>query len=101
MSRMDLEKIMTKTNITIIDVREPLEVFFGKKAKGAINIPLRKIPDHIDKFREMDTPIILYCKTGNRSGQALRFLKSQGIRKVYNGGSVLDVNEFISGKLKK
>ncbi len=86
-------EIQTKNqvkNATIIDVRTVAE-FYGGSASGAINIPLSEIQQRIDEIKAIETPIILCCASGNRSGQATAFLKSQGIE-CSNGGSWLDVN---------
>jgi len=90
---MNLNAIINDPNATIVDVREPFEVFFGK-AKGAINIPLSKLPSQIDQFRDMNGPIVLYCRSGNRSGQAAEFLKANGFKQVYNAGSVEEVRQY-------
>ena len=75
---------------TIVDVRTP-EEFMGGHVAGSINIPLQEIQQRIDEIKAMPQPIILCCASGNRSGQATSFLKSQGID-CSNGGSWLDVN---------
>lgn len=70
----------------IVDVRTPGE-FKSNHVKGSVNIPLASISSNIKKFKGAKKPIILVCASGNRSGQALRFLQSNGIENVYNGGS--------------
>ncbi|HLP22209.1 MAG TPA: rhodanese-like domain-containing protein [Chitinophagales bacterium] len=75
---------------TIVDVRTPGE-FMGGHVAGSINIPLQEIQSRIDELKALPQPIILCCASGNRSGQATSFLKSQGIN-CTNGGSWLDVN---------
>ena len=60
---MDLKKILNKPNTTIIDVRERLEFMMGH-VKGAVNIPLGKVPSRLEEIREMDKPIVLYCMSG-------------------------------------
>jgi rhodanese-related sulfurtransferase len=47
-------------------------------------------------LKAMDRPIVLCCASGNRSGQAERFLRQQGLDNVYNGGSWADVEHFTS-----
>lgn len=74
---------------TIVDVRTPAE-FMGGHVEGSINIPLQEIPKHLDELRNMEN-IILCCASGNRSGQAVSFLKQNGIG-CENGGSWLEVN---------
>ena len=76
---------------TIIDVRTVGE-FLGGSAQGAINIPLSEIQSRLEEIREMKTPLILCCASGNRSGQAVAFLRSQGIENCSNGGSWFEVN---------
>ena len=75
---------------TIVDVRTPGE-FMGGHVAGSINIPLQEIQERIGEIKELPQPIILCCASGNRSGQATSFLKSQGIE-CSNGGSWLEVN---------
>ena len=75
---------------TIIDVRSYGE-FMGGHVAGSINIPLQDLPQHLDEIKAMQQPIILCCASGNRSGQAMMFLRNQGIN-CENGGSWLSVN---------
>jgi len=95
---MDLQKVINQETITIVDVREPFETYFGK-AKGAINIPLGKIAKRVEEFRKMSKPIVVYCRSGNRSGQAMNYLKAQGIEEVYNGGSLSEVKALLKNKV--
>jgi len=77
-------------NATVIDVRTPGE-FRGGHVRGSINIPLQDITSKVQEIKKMAQPIILCCASGNRSGQAAGFLKTQGID-CSNGGSWLEVN---------
>jgi rhodanese-related sulfurtransferase len=74
---------------TIVDVRSSME-FMGGNVSGSINIPLQEIPSRLDEFRAMNNPI-LCCASGNRSGQAVNFLKANGIE-CENGGGWMEVN---------
>jgi phage shock protein E len=76
--------------MTIVDVRTR-EEFMGGNVNNSINIPLQEIQSRIEEFKTFKQPLILCCASGNRSGQAESFLKSQGIS-CENGGSWLDVN---------
>lgn len=71
---------------TIVDVREPFELAEGK-VEGSINIPLGEVPARIEEFKNMKKPLVLCCRSGNRSGQAASFLAQNGVEDVYNGGS--------------
>lgn len=75
---------------TIIDVRTPGE-YQDDHIGQSLNIPLDEIQARIHEFREMKTPIILYCRAGNRSGVAVTILKQHGITGVINGGGINDM----------
>ncbi len=74
----------------IIDVRHVNEYDQGRVPES-INIPLNLIPSNILRIKGMERPVILCCASGNRSGQALKILKANGIKDVYNGGSWMSV----------
>jgi phage shock protein E len=84
-----LELVQDKST-TVIDVRTAGEFSMGH-VEGAINIPLDQVPDQVEEFRNMPKPILLCCASGNRSGQATRFLLAQGVTDVYNAGGWGDV----------
>jgi rhodanese-related sulfurtransferase len=93
---MNLSQMIQQDKTTLVDVRETYEFATGH-ATGAINIPLSTIgPGRLKEFRQMSAPIVVYCRSGNRSGQAMNYLKANGLAEVYNGGSLSEVN-----KLKK
>ena len=77
----------------LVDVRTPQE-FADSKVKGSINIPLDSIASHIDKFKEKNN-IIVFCRSGNRSGQAKFILERNGIARVFNGGAVGNVKQYV------
>lgn len=77
---------------TLVDVRTP-EEFSADHVTSAINIPLHQVAQRIKEFREMDKPIIAYCRSGNRSGMAISILKQNGIQDAINGGSINDLKK--------
>lgn len=77
-------------NATIIDVRTP-EEFSEEHVLGAINIPLDQLGGRIAELKDMQKPIVAYCRTGNRSGMAVEMIKQQGITDVVNGGGIVDM----------
>lgn len=91
---MDIEKIITENQGTIVDVRSYGE-FLGGNVVDSINIPLNEIPERIEELKNLKAPLILCCASGMRSGQAQDFLSRQGIE-CYNGGSWLTVNYYKS-----
>lgn len=89
-----LEKIISEKKCTILDVRTTPE-FAGGNVLGSVNIPLHEIVSRLNEIKKMDTPLILCCASGGRSGQAQQYLSQQGIE-CYNGGSWMDVNFYKS-----
>lgn len=89
-----INAIKNKT-ATIIDVRSPME-FESEHFPGAQNIPLEEVNLKIIEIGAMPKPIVVYCRSGNRSGMAKTILNQQGINEVYNGGGVYDMLNMIA-----
>ena len=89
-----IKAIKNKT-ATIIDVRSPME-FESEHFPGAQNIQLEEVNLKITEIGAMPKPIVVYCRSGNRSGMAKTMLNQQGINEVYNGGGVYDMLNMIA-----
>lgn len=74
----------------IVDVRTPAE-FKDGAYPGAINIPLALLAVRMNELEPRDKPIVLYCASGARSGQAARILKQAGFQDVINAGGLEDM----------
>ena len=74
----------------VVDVRTPAE-FKDGSYPGAINIPLMLLPVRMRELEPRDTPIILFCASGARSGQGARLLKQAGFTDVTNAGGLDDM----------
>lgn len=81
---------MNNSGYTIVDVRSPME-FQGGHVAGSVNIPLQEVPDRVEEFANMKQPLLLCCASGNRSGQAVAYLRAQGVE-CENGGGWMEVN---------
>jgi phage shock protein E len=92
---MNLQTLFRENNPEIIDVREPFEFAMGH-VDNAENIPLGNIPAFIDRFRDSARPVVFYCRSGMRSGQAVAFLQGMGVNNIYNGGGLEEVM-YLSG----
>lgn len=67
----------------LIDVREPYERDIA--TLGGTLIPLRQLPMRLGELRpHQDEPVVVYCRSGARSAQAVAFLRSQGFSEAYN-----------------
>ncbi|MBK9254033.1 MAG: rhodanese-like domain-containing protein [Saprospiraceae bacterium] len=89
---VDLSEVITKKSF-LVDVRTPGE-FAGGHIKGSINIPLDKLDANISKFKGKEN-IVVFCRSGNRSGQAKKILDSHGITDVVNGGAIETVMQYV------
>lgn len=63
-------------DVTIIDVREQDE-YDTTRVEGVPLIPMSRLNDRIDEF-PTDTPLVLMCRSGRRSGQVASQLLAQG-----------------------
>lgn len=85
--------LLAASDPIIIDVRSPQEFSTGH-IQGALNMPHTKIGDLIEKQPiEKDAPIIVYCRSGRRSGIAQGALRQLGFTAVSNGGGFKDMQE--------
>ena len=66
-----------RNNVFILDVRTPQEVKVDGKIKGSVLIPLYELSKKVNQIPK-DKKIIVYCRSGNRSVSASRFLSSLG-----------------------
>lgn len=69
----------------LIDVRSPSE-FSGGHHKQARNIPLGELRAAAYEL-DPDQSVVLYCRSGARSGQALSMLKAAGFTRVLDLGT--------------
>ena len=89
----DWEIVKVDENSTIVDVRTAKEYEAGH-LENAINIPhteiTAKIADHVGN---KDDKIILYCRSGRRSGMAKKILADIGYTCVVNAGAYTKLKE--------
>ncbi len=94
-SRLDLEQ-----PITLVDVREPFERDIADLPDvGQLSIPMAEFESRIGEL-EPDDAIVVYCRSGSRSGMVVQHLVSQGFGSVWNlRGGVLAWREEIDPSL--
>jgi sulfur-carrier protein adenylyltransferase/sulfurtransferase len=79
----ELQRLMLKEEIQIIDVREVQEVEICK-IEPALHIPLGSIPDHLNNISK-DKKVVVYCHYGMRSASAIKYIaKETGLKNLYN-----------------
>lgn len=75
------EKLASDQNTIIIDVREAWE--YDEVNIGAENIPLGDLPNKLNDLSYCkDKEVIVHCKSGTRSNQAMKYLTKQGFSNV-------------------
>ena len=79
-----LQQLLEK-GAQLIDVRSVMEFNQGA-LNGAINLPINTIQQNTDSI-DQSKPVLLYCRSGARSGMVKNFLVSIGFQDVYNIGS--------------
>jgi rhodanese-related sulfurtransferase len=89
---MELEVLIRNKKGTVVDVRTN-EEFAGGHVEGSLNIPLQEIGSRMEEIKQLETPIILCCASGGRSGMAQEFLSRQGIA-CLNAGPWLNVELY-------
>jgi molybdopterin/thiamine biosynthesis adenylyltransferase/rhodanese-related sulfurtransferase len=73
----------------LLDVRNPYEVAIATIPGTDKVIPVDQLPEHINEL-DSSRELVVYCRSGARSGRAVDLLKSAGFRKVKNlSGGIL------------
>ncbi|MBQ4583738.1 MAG: rhodanese-like domain-containing protein [Bacilli bacterium] len=85
---IDYKELMKDNEYVIIDVRT-LEEYNESHIVGAINIPYDQIDNNVDLDKEKI--ILVYCKSGNRSGIAAKMLTNLDY-KVYDLGAFAKID---------
>lgn len=81
------DEIIIDESTTVIDVRTGQEYNAGH-LKNSINIPYGEIKDTIGKHvHDKNEKIIVYCRSGRRSGIAKKTLDEMGYTDVINAGA--------------
>lgn len=78
-------------NTYIIDVREDYEYASGH-IKNAYNIPLSNLEEISNTAINLDSKIIVYCQSGNRSKMAANKLYDMGYTNIYDMGGITSWN---------
>lgn len=80
----------TNKNAILLDVRT-VEENRDLRIPGSKLIPIQELPDRLAELpRDPNRPILIYCRSGNRSAQAAALLKQAGFPVVYDFGGIID-----------
>src|SRR5256712_5478914 len=76
------ERLDAGQAFVLLDVREPTEWEIAR-LDNAILMPVAQVPNRVNELSTADE-IVVYCKTGARSGRITNFLRELGFRTVKN-----------------
>ena len=86
----DAVQMINRQAGTVIDVREPAEYKTGH-IPNAMNVPMSNLATQTKQLaKHKDRPLVLACRSGNRSVTAAMMLRKQGFEQVYSlaGGMI-------------
>lgn len=86
MSRIDAQQARTHLDggALLLDVRTRGE-FSSSHLERAVNIPVQELAGRLNEL-DRKRAVVVYCRSGARSGTAAALLKSKGFEKVYDVG---------------
>lgn len=79
--------------VIIYDVRTSEEYMSGH-VKNATLLSLNDIEAGTGPTVSKDTPIAVYCRSGNRSAQAAQLIKKMGFKEVIDIGGLNDIAKY-------
>lgn len=79
-----------KSDAQVLDVRTP-EEYVERHLDGAINLDINSgdFENAVSAY-DVDDEYIVYCRSGNRSAQAVTLMESLGFHRVTDAGSMRD-----------
>lgn len=82
---VEAQKLLEKdASIVVIDVRTPREFNAGHVASAKnINIANPNFKTNISALKDDNKTYMVYCRTKNRSGVAVKFMLQQGFKNIY------------------
>jgi rhodanese-related sulfurtransferase len=93
----DAAKLLGKSDVLFLDVRDAPELAANGKVKGALNVSrgfleFKADPasPNYDKAFDGEKQIVLYCASGARAALAGQTLKAMGYKNVHNLGAFKD-----------
>jgi rhodanese-related sulfurtransferase len=76
-------RALVRHGARLVDVRTPAEYAAGH-VEGAVNIPHDEISRRAAELGGPQTPVVVYCRSGHRSGIAAQALHGLGYAKVFD-----------------
>lgn len=102
-SASDLKSCLDKhSDVFLLDVREPRELDICT-LKYTMHIPIGDLRFNLDKLEPFkQREIVIYCRTGRRSGIAAEFLQEKGFNNVKSlQGGIVAYSDQVDPSLTK
>ncbi len=84
------KRLDAKERLLLLDVREPHELEICK-LDNAVHIPMGQLANRVSELADHKSDdIVVYCRSGGRSGNCANFLRQNGFQSVLNleGGTL-------------
>ncbi len=97
-------KLDAGNKLTLLDVREPHELLIASiTAPHILHIRMQELADRVSELSDYkDKDLVVYCRSGGRSGRCTEFLTAQGFNKVLNlTGGILSWADNVDPSLTK
>ena len=78
---------LVQAGARLVDVRTPDE-FAAGHIPGAVNIPVQQLDARLSELQPKDAAVVVYCRSGHRSGKAASMLKNAGFNAVSDLGAM-------------
>ena len=75
----DIDALLAKGDVVVLDVREDAELAETGTVKGAIHIPLGQLEARLGELPK-DKVILTACRSGGRASRALTLLEAKGFK---------------------
>lgn len=82
-SALELPQLLSHDSAIVVDVSEAGE-FKNGRVPNSVNVPLSELKDSLKKLeKHKGKPIVVACRTGNRSARAASILRRSNFENVY------------------
>ncbi len=79
-------ELMAEDDAKLVDVRTQSE-YIDNGFPEASNVPLQQLEQRLDELGDPSEPVVVYCRSGNRSAQAAELLEQNGFDDIYDLGA--------------
>jgi adenylyltransferase/sulfurtransferase len=82
-------KLEAGEKVKLVDVREPSE-FQQCRIDGAELIPMRTVPQHVEKLAAEEAEVVVFCHHGVRSERVVEWLRENGVKNARSMAGGID-----------